>query len=53
MKGEFGRFEMVQMHRRTDMRRSKEFNLQAIAVLITNDAENPSRSYRSSHFAVS
>jgi hypothetical protein len=31
--------KMVQMHRRTDMRRSKEFDLHAIAVSITNDAE--------------
>jgi hypothetical protein len=31
--------KMVQMHRRTDIRRSKEFAFQAIAVSITNDAE--------------
>ena len=31
--------KMVQMHRRTDTRRSKEFAFQAIAVSITNDAE--------------
>jgi hypothetical protein len=31
--------KMVQMHRRTDTRRSKEFALHAIAVSITNDAQ--------------
>jgi len=30
---------MVQMHRGTDIRRSKDFDVQAIAVSITNDAE--------------
>jgi hypothetical protein len=29
--------KMVQMHRRTDIRRSKEFDLHAIAVSMTND----------------
>jgi hypothetical protein len=31
--------KVVQMHRRTDIRRSKEFDLHVIAVSITNDAE--------------
>jgi hypothetical protein len=31
--------KMVQMHRRTDIRRRKECDLHAIAVSITNDAE--------------
>jgi len=30
---------MVQVHRRTDIWRSKDFDLHAIAVSITNDAE--------------
>ena len=43
--------KMVQMHRRTDIRRSKELAFQAIAVSITNDAEKgePSEGLRAGH----